>query len=90
MLVEIFRVRIANQYGDIVTNKRVEWTDYDTPNMTFTVSEVMSNLWLIMPKLDQYDWDLVKVGGNHRFRKLWLASLDGRYVMYVSAKKERV
>ena len=89
MLVEIYRIRIANQYGDIVTNKRVEWTDY-TPDMTFRVSEVMSNLWLIMPKLCPDNWDLVKVGGNHKFRKLWFASLDGGYVMYVSAKKVMV
>jgi len=90
MVNEIYRVRIANVYGDIVKSKRVEWTEPDTPDMTFTVSEVMTNLYLIMPRLDPQNWDLIKVGGNHRFRKLWLASMCGGYVMYVSAKKERV
>lgn len=89
MVNEIYRVRIANQYGDIVTDKRVVWDDYASIDMTFTVNEITGNLWLIMPKLDRNDWDLVKVGGNHKFRKLWFASIDGRYVMYVSARKEK-
>jgi hypothetical protein len=90
MLYEVFRVKVANQYGDFVIDKRIEWVAMvDSIDMTFTCREVTDTLWLIMPKLDADEWDMVKVGGNHRFRKLWFQSLDGRYVLYVSARKIR-
>ena len=90
MLYEVFRVKVANQFGDIVVEKRVEWVAMcETIDMTFTTREVTDTLWLIMPKMCKCEWDLVKVGGNHRFRKLWFESVDGKYVIYISARKER-
>ena len=90
MLYEVFRVKVANSFGDIVVDKRVEWVAMtDSIDMTFTTREVTDTLWLIQSKMCQCEWDMVKVGGNHRFRKLWFESIDGRYVMYISAKKER-
>ena len=89
MIVERFRIRIANHFGDIVRERVKEYVDYST-DMTFRVSEVEFMLWQLMPKLDKSEWDLVKVGGNHRFRKLWFVSIDGQYVLYISAKKRIV
>lgn len=89
MIDEIYTIRIADAFGTVVRNKRVVWTD-NGADLTVTVAYVMSSLWIIMGTLDTGDWDIVKVGGNHRFRKIWLQSFDGRYVMYVSCKRVKV
>jgi len=89
MVDEIYTVRIADAFGNIVRDKRVVWTDYAS-DLTVTVPYVMSSLWIIMGTLDSGDWDIVKCGGNRRFRKIWLKSFDGRYVLYVSCKRVKV
>lgn len=88
MVNEIYTVRIANQFGEVVRSKRVMWTEPGTEKRTIGANTLTSTVFLIMPKLRTDEWELIKIGGNRRFRKIWMQSIDGAYVLYASVRQE--